>query len=71
MEESSIYQWAMEKGEVRSLRKALIDLGTRRFGPPTAPSLVRINTIEDLEKLYRTTHRLLDATDRDDLLGTP
>jgi hypothetical protein len=71
MEESSTYQWVMEKGGVRALRKTLLDLGTRRFGPPTAAALIRVNTIDDLERLDRMTHRLLDAADWDDLFGTP
>jgi hypothetical protein len=71
MEESSTYQWVMEKGGVRALRKTLLDLGTRRFKAPTAAALARLNTIDDLERLDRMTHRLLDAADWDDLLGTP
>jgi len=75
MEESSTYQWVIEKGMVkgilRVLRKTLLDLGTRRFESPTAATLARLNTIDDLERLDRMTNRLLDATDWDDLLGTP
>jgi hypothetical protein len=75
MEESSTYQWVIEKGMVkgglRTFRKTLLDLGTRRFESPTAATLAKLNTIDDLERLDRMTNRLLDAADWDDLLDTP
>jgi predicted transposase YdaD len=83
MEESSTYQWVIQKGmekgiekgiEIggkKALKETLIDLGTRRFGPPTAATLARINVIDDFVRLDRMTHRLLDAAEWDDLLATP
>jgi hypothetical protein len=79
MEESSTYQWVIEKGmekgiekgSLRTLRKTLLNLGTHRFKAPTAATLATLNTIDDLERLDRMTNRLLDAADWDDLLSTP
>jgi len=75
MEESVIYQWAveigMEEGSKKVLKKTLLDLGSQRFGQLYATAKTVLNSIEDLERLERMTDRLLDAADWDDLLGTP
>jgi hypothetical protein len=71
MEESSTYQWVMEKGGKKALRETLIDLGTLRFGRPGATTAAVLNSVDDMERLTRMRHRLLDAADWDDLLGTP
>jgi hypothetical protein len=71
MEESSTYQWVMEKGGKKALRETLLDLGTLRFGQPDATAVAALNSLDDKERLARMRHRLLDAADWDDLLGTP
>jgi hypothetical protein len=75
MEESLIYQWAvevgMEEGGKKRHRKTLLDLGAQRFGQLDATAKTVLNSIEDLERLERMTDRLLDAADWDDLLSTP
>jgi hypothetical protein len=75
MEESSTYQWViekgMEKGGKKALKATLIDLGERRFGRPNTSATAVLNSVDDMDRLTRMTHRLLDAADWDDLLGTP
>jgi predicted transposase YdaD len=79
MEESSTYQWIIEKGIEKGierggkkvLKETLIDLGAVRFGRPDATVVAALNSVENMERLTRMRHRLLDATDWDDLLGTP
>lgn len=75
MEESSTYQWViekgMEKGGKKELLETVIDLGTLRFGPPSDAVAAALNSMSDLARMRRIRHRLLDAADWDDLLGTP
>jgi hypothetical protein len=75
MEESAIYQWAveigMEQGGKKELRETLLDLGAQRFGQPGATAETVLNSVDDMERLRRMTLRLLDAADWDDLLGAP
>ncbi|HBI45183.1 MAG TPA: hypothetical protein DDY78_20355 [Planctomycetales bacterium] len=91
MEESSTYQWVIEKGMERGIEKgrqegmekgmekgskmvlkeSLIDIGAIRFGQPDAAATAVLNSVDDMERLARMRHRLLDAANWDDLLGTP
>ena len=87
MEESSTYQWVIEKGMQKGIEKGiekgskkgskkvlketLIDLGAIRFGRPDATALTVLNSVDDMERLTRLRHRLLDAADWNDLLATP
>jgi hypothetical protein len=71
MEESSTYQWVMERGGKKALRATLIDLGALRFGRPDTSATAVLNSVDDMDRLTRMTHRLLEAADWDDLLGTP
>ena len=78
MEESSTYQFVIEKGMEKGILKGrkkelletLLHLGTQRFGTPAAAA-ARLEAIDDLERLDRMRDRLLDAPDWNDLLATP
>ena len=74
MEESSTYQYVIEKGvekgRIKELKDTLLHLGTRRFGTPAA-AVATLESIDDLERLDRMRDRLLDAPDWNDLLATP
>ena len=79
MEESSTYQYVIEKGEQKGRKEArkatlvetLLDLGALRFGSATPAIAAALNSEEDLDRLVRMRHRLLAAADWDDLLATP
>jgi len=75
MEESSTYQYViekgMEKGKKENLRNNVRRLGTRRFGAPDAAVLAALNGMDDLARLDRMFDRALDAADWNDLLATP
>jgi hypothetical protein len=57
------------EGRVEGERALLVQLGTRRFGPPTSALMVRLNGITDADELTRLGLSLLDATGWDDWLG--
>ncbi len=71
MEESSTYQYVIEKGRKAALKDNLRRPGARRFGAPTAPTVAALNAIDDLARLDRMFDRALDAADWNDLLATP
>jgi len=74
MKESSTYQAILEEGESQGVligeRKALLLVGTRRFGPPEAQIQAAIERIDSITKLEQMTDQLLDATDWDELLAS-
>lgn len=74
MRESSTYQAILEEGEnqgvLKGERKALLVVGTRRFGPPDAQTWAAIEAIESIARLEQMTARLLDVADWDELLAT-
>lgn len=72
MEESSTYQFILEQGAVRELRKILLRLGARQFGSPAGTKArAALARIEDLETLERLTEAVLTADGWEALLGLP
>lgn len=68
MMESSYYRSIMEEGEVRGLRRTLVNLGEKQFGP--IPSHIRtVIQDADLETLHAAVGRLLTATSWDEPLA--
>jgi hypothetical protein len=61
----------LEQGLERGLRTALLRLGTKRFGRPSAAVEAQLNSIEDLTQLELLTDRVLDATSWADVLRSP
>ncbi len=74
LEESSTYQWILEKGlakgEANEARKLILRLGTKRFGPPSPAVGAALQAATDRERLERLAERTLDAVDWDDLIAT-
>ena len=86
LEESSTYQWILEKGlvkgeaigkekgevkgEANEARKLVLRLGTKRFGPPSPAVGAALQAATDRERLERLAERTLDAVDWDDLIAT-
>jgi hypothetical protein len=73
MEESTTVQWFLDRGEARGHKKVLLQLGSKRFGPPRPSHEAAINALteDDLEKLKVLVDRLLDAASWDELLAAP
>ena len=79
MEESSTYQAILARGEQRGLlagrlaeiRSAVRRLGTKRFGPPDAAAVARLDGLADLPALEDIHDRILDASGWDDLFAVP
>jgi len=59
-----------EKGIETGIQNVLLDLGSKRFGPPINDIERRIQAIQDVKKLQALTVRILDAQSWDDLLKT-
>lgn len=73
MKESTTYQAILEEGRsegiVEGEKKALLLLGTRRFGPPDAATRAAIVSLDSIGKLDQLTARLLDVSSWDELLA--
>ena len=83
LEESTTYQLILERGITKGRAEgvaqgiaqgeqaAVLRLGTKRFGPPSAETEAGIRAITDTGRLGRIIERAVEATGWDDLLGTP
>ena len=71
MNESSAYEIIMDEGEVRGLRRTLLRQGRKLFGEPDQTVSNTLQTITDLDRLGRTTERLLEVKTWQELLETP
>jgi predicted transposase YdaD len=75
LEESSVYQEALRKGEMRGrtkgARESLIFLGSRKFGPPDEPTQAKIAALSDIDRLHDLSARILDVASWDELLADP
>ena len=85
MEDSTTYQYILEKGETIGIAKGesigiakgitqgernlLMKLGGKRFGAPSEAIVAALRSISDPVRLERLSERILDAVSWDDLLG--
>ena len=69
LEESSTYQLIFRRGELRGIRKALLQQATQRFGPPTASHAAVLERIDDLERLERILNSVFELSCWPDLLN--
>jgi predicted transposase YdaD len=58
------------EGEILGMRRAVLNLGTRKFGPPAATMTATLEQIADLAVLQRLTDSVLDASSWDELLAS-
>ena len=70
LEDSTTYQWTIQKGIVQGLRATVLRLGTKRFGTPAPEVASAVEAITDTGRLGRLTEQVLDATGWDELLQT-
>jgi predicted transposase YdaD len=57
------------RGSVKEAQSILLRMGTKRFGPPTARTQKRIESITSVERLELLAERLLDVTSWQELLS--
>ncbi len=71
MRDSDTYLAILDEGREEQIKKDILRLAQKRFGPPDESLTARLNGITDLERLERLLDRLLEATGWQDLLDTP
>jgi hypothetical protein len=71
VEESTTYQYIIEQGELKALRKMLLRLGAAKFGAPPKKVKATIQESEDLPRLERMGVRLVTAASWDEVVGAP
>jgi len=67
MMESSTYRATIAEG----MKKTLLLLGRKRFGPPDKRTSNALERILNLNRLERISERLLDASSWEELLAAP
>jgi hypothetical protein len=70
MEESTTYQWIVERGRQEEARRILLLLGEVRFGAAADATRRTIEGIADLPRLEHLTAQLLSVGSWDELLPT-
>ena len=71
MKESTTYQATLEEGRVEEAKRFLLRLAKKRLGSPNAPTLDRIQAINDAEQLEELGEKLLRVSNWDELLPSP
>ena len=75
IEESSVYQGILHKGEAKGradhARTILTRHGTKKFGPPDEQAQAQIAAMADTDRLDELVDRVLDVASWDELLGSP
>ena len=75
IEESSVYQGILKKGEAKGraeeARTILIRHGTKKFGPPDEQAEAQIAAVADIDRLHDLVDRVLDVASWDELLSPP
>ncbi|MGP0069818.1 MAG: hypothetical protein ACLQGP_40230 [Isosphaeraceae bacterium] len=71
VEDSTTYQYIIEQGEIKNMRRMLLKRGARLLGAPTEAVRAAIQELEDLPRLERMMDCALDsATSWNDVLET-
>lgn len=73
VEESTTYQYIIEKGEMKALRKLLLRQGAAKLGAPNKKVKAAIQEldVDDLPRLERMCDCLDTAANWNDVLETP
>ena len=67
--ESTTYQAILREGKLEEVKRILLRLGRKRFGPPKAAVKSKIEAIDDLVQLEHLSDRILDAQSWDELIA--
>ena len=71
MEESTTYQWIIDKGRVEEAKKFLLLLGQERFGLPDSDTSAALKSITDIDHLEELVRRILKVSSWQELLAGP
>jgi hypothetical protein len=71
MEESVTYQFIINKGAIRGVKKLLLAMGQKMLGPPDPATVTAIEAIDDLDRLQQLGERLPDVSSWQELLSLP
>jgi hypothetical protein len=71
VEESTTYQYIIEQGGIKTLRRLVLREGATKFGAPPEDVKAAIQELEDLPRLERICGRLFTASSWNDVLDTP
>jgi hypothetical protein len=71
MRDSDTYLAILDEGREDQIKKDILRLGQKRFGPADATGVTRLHAITDLDRLERLHDRLLEASGWQDLFDTP
>ena len=70
MRESDTYMAIIDEGQEMMVKKNILSLGQKKFGPPEPAITTRLEGDSDLEHLSRILDRILEATSWEDLLNS-
>lgn len=69
MEESTTYQYILEKGGLKEAKRMILRMGVIRFGGPPGEAIkAQLEAIDDLELLERLGEQLLTVNSWEELL---
>jgi len=71
MHESDTYLAILDEGAVKALRKVVLRLAQKKFGPPSDDVLTALQGIEDQERLERLIERYAELPSWRELLQVP
>jgi hypothetical protein len=71
MQESDTYLMILDEGQEQGMRKMLLALGEKRFGPPSEPVKAELQSITDLDRLVRMACQTSNAASWQEVLDTP
>ncbi len=71
MHESDTYLAILDEGAIKEVRKLVLRLGQKRFGPPSEDVVTAVNGIEDLARLERMHEGILDVSNWQEFLQMP
>lgn len=71
MEESDTYLMILDEGRVMHAKKTIIIVGEDRLGPADDSVRMRVESIQDLERLNRMIRRAVKVATWQEILDTP
>jgi len=69
MKDSVTYQEIVNEGKVQGRHDFLLQVCRKKFGPPDEPTMRKLRSIEDVDRLAQLAERIFDVTSWDELLA--
>jgi hypothetical protein len=70
MHESDTYQAVLDEGGIKALKRLILRLGEKRFGPPSEETKLALEEIQDLDRLERMCDRVLEVSTWQEVVQT-